>query len=67
LGSYCFFDLGVPIYAANAFEVPVTGGVQLHDILTVLLNGSGGIENVVNNTGGPTVTPGTPVDVVSYP
>jgi hypothetical protein len=67
LGSYCFFDLGIPIYAAYAFEVPVNGGVQLHDILTVLLNGSGGIENVVNNTGGPTVTSGTPVDVVSYP
>jgi hypothetical protein len=67
LGSYCFFDLGVPIYATDAFEVPITGGVQLHDILTVLLSGSGGIENVVNNTGGPTVTAGTPVDVVSYP
>ena len=26
LGSYCFFDLGIPIQAADAFEVPVTGG-----------------------------------------
>jgi hypothetical protein len=68
LGSYCFFDLGVPIHAAHAFEVPNTPGVQLHDILTVFLNGSGGIDNVVNNTGG-AVSPahGGPNDVVSYP
>ena len=67
LGSYCFFDLGVPIHAAHAFEVPLAAGVQLHDLLTVLLSGSGGIDNVVNNSGGPTVIPGTPVDVISYP
>jgi hypothetical protein len=67
LGSYSFFDLGVPIHAAHAFEVPVTGGLQLHDLLTVLLSGSGSIDNVVNDTGGPTVKAGTPVDVISYP
>jgi hypothetical protein len=68
MGSYCFFDLGIPIEATDAFEVPVNGGVQLHDILTVFLNGSGGIENVVNNTGGAVSLshPG-PNDVVSYP
>jgi hypothetical protein len=68
LGSYCFFDLGIPIEASDAFEVPVTDGVQLNDILTVFLSGSGGIENVVNNTGGAvSATNGGPNDVVNYP
>ncbi len=68
MGSYCFFDLGVPIEAANAYQVPDTPGVQLHDVLTRFLNGSGGIEAVVNNVGAPVneAQPG-PSDVVSYP
>ncbi len=68
MGSYCFFDLGVPIHASHAFEVPVTGGVQFHDILTRFLNGSGGIDNVINNVGGAVsaANPG-PNYVVSYP
>jgi len=40
----------------------------MHDLLTVFLNGSGGIEHVVNDTGAAvnTANPG-PSDVVSYP
>ena len=68
MGSYCFFNQGVPIYASTAFKVPVTPGVQLHDVLTRFLNGSGGINSVVNGTGAPVnqAQPG-PSDVVSYP
>jgi hypothetical protein len=68
LGSYCFFDLGLPIESSTAFEVPDTPGVQLHDLLTRFLNGSGGIENVVNSTGAAVnaANPG-PTDVISYP
>ena len=68
LGSYCFFDLGLPIESSTAFEVPDTPGVQLHDLLTRFLNGSGGIENVVNSTGAAvdSANPG-PTDVISYP
>jgi hypothetical protein len=42
--------------------------VQLHDILTRFLNGSGGIQSVVNGTGAPVTQaqPG-PSDVVSFP
>jgi hypothetical protein len=42
--------------------------VQLHDLLTRFLNGSGGIENVVNSTGAAvdSTNPG-PTDVISYP
>ena len=68
LGSYCYFDQGVPIQSATAFSVPDTSGVQLHDLLTRFLNGSGSINHVVNDTG-PAVdaaNPG-PAYVVSYP
>ncbi|MGI8445843.1 MAG: adenylyl cyclase [Streptosporangiaceae bacterium] len=68
LGSYCYFDQGVPIQSATAFAVPDTSGVQLHDLLTRFLSGSGSINHVVNDTG-PAVdaaNPG-PAYVVSYP
>jgi len=72
LGSYSFFNQGIPIFASNAFEVDNTPGVHLHDMLTIFLDpnhGSGGILNVVNGIGGSsTITnPDTAVDVVSYP
>jgi hypothetical protein len=68
MASYCFFNQGVPIFATEAFKVPGTPGVQLHDILTRFLNASGGINSVVNGTGAPVTQaqPG-PSDVVSYP
>jgi hypothetical protein len=72
MGSYSFFNQGVSIYAANAFEVPSTlPAGSLHDLFTIFLStaGSGGILNVVNNTGGSSTAanPDTPVAVVSYP
>jgi hypothetical protein len=73
MGSYSFFNKGVNIYAANAFEVPVTlPPSSLNDLLTIFLNstmGSGGILNVVNGTGGSSTiaNPDVPVTVVSYP
>jgi hypothetical protein len=40
----------------------------MHDLLTVFLNGNGGINNVVDNTGGAVdASHGGPNDVVSYP
>ncbi|HWD85210.1 MAG TPA: coagulation factor 5/8 type domain-containing protein [Solirubrobacteraceae bacterium] len=67
MGSYSYFDRGVAIHNATAFETP-SSGVQFHDLLTVFLNGSGGIDHVVNSTGAPVdqSSPG-PSDVVSYP
>ena len=70
MGSYSFFNQGVSIYAANAFEVPATlPSSSFHDLLTIFLNGSGGILNVINGTGGSATSanPDTPVTVVSYP
>ena len=73
MGSYSFFNQGVDIFAANAFEVPDTlPPGSLHDLLTIFLdpaNGKGGILNVVNDTGGSSTiaNPDVPVTVVSYP
>jgi hypothetical protein len=72
MGSYSFFNQGVNIYSANAFEVPTklpTG--SLNDLLTIFLStaGFGGILNVIDNTGGSSTiaNPDTPVTVVSFP
>jgi len=71
MGSYSFFNQGVPIFATNAFEAGNPPGLQLHDLLTIFLStaGSGGIDHVVNGTGGSSTiaNPDTPVNVVSYP
>jgi hypothetical protein len=73
MGSYSFFNQGVNIYAAHAFEVPTTlPPGSLHDLLTVFLDpshGLGGILNVVNDTGGSSTiaNPDVPVTVVNYP
>jgi hypothetical protein len=71
MGSYSFFNQGVPIFATNAFEADNPPGLQLHDLLTIFLStaGSGGIDHVVNGTGGSSTiaNPDTPVDVVNYP
>ena len=68
LGSYCFFNQGVPIESATAFSVPDTPGVQLNDVLTRFLNGSGSIDHVVNGTGAAVTadSPG-PTYLASYP
>jgi hypothetical protein len=73
MGSYSFFNQGVDIFAAHAFEVPTSlPAGSLHDLLTIFLDathGKGGILHVVNDTGGSSTkaNPDTPVTVVSYP
>jgi hypothetical protein len=68
MGSYSFFNQGAAIQNAMAFQAPNTPGVQFHDILTVFLNGSGGIQSVINGTGAAVSSSfGGPSDVVSYP
>ncbi len=69
MGSYSYFDQGVNIENAMAFQAPHTSGVQFHDLLTVFLNGSGGIQSVINGAGAAVSSSfaGQPADVVSYP
>jgi len=67
MGVYSYFDQGVSIENAMGFQAPNTSGVVFNDILTVFLNGSGGIQSVINGTGA-AVSPsfGGPSDVVTY-
>jgi hypothetical protein len=68
MGSYSYFDQGVAIENAMAFQAPDTSGVVFNDTLTVFLNGSGGIESVINGTGAAVDSSfGGPSDVVTYP
>jgi hypothetical protein len=70
MGSYSFFNQGVPIFATQAFQSP-RSGVQFTDLLTIFLNktASGGILSVINGTGGSSTAanPDTPVTVLHYP
>jgi hypothetical protein len=68
MGSYSYFDQGVNIENAMGFQSPNNSGDQFHDVFTVFLNGSGGIQSVINGQGA-AVSPsnGGPSDVVSYP
>jgi hypothetical protein len=70
MGSYSFFNQGVPIFAAHAFQTANPPGSELHDLVTVFLSaaGSGGINHVVNGTGrsSTAANPDAPVDVVTY-
>ncbi|MCO5994288.1 adenylyl cyclase [Actinoallomurus rhizosphaericola] len=68
LGSYIYTNVNPDLHATNAFEVPVTPGVRMHDLLTVSLNKAGTIDHVINGVGAPvTPTYQGPTDVVSYP
>jgi hypothetical protein len=67
LGSYCFNNVDPTIHTSRAFEVPVTPGVRLHDILTLSITNHGTIDHVVNDFGPATNANTVPVNVVSYP
>jgi hypothetical protein len=68
LGSYSFFNQGVDIQDAMAFQAPKSPAVGFHDVFTQFLNGSGSINSVINGTGA-AVSPAFhgPSDVVTYP
>ena len=73
MGSYSFFNQGVPIFATQAFQSPPDRPRdRFHDLLTIFLDavhGSGGISSVINGVGGSSTAanPDKPVDVLSYP
>jgi len=72
MGSYSFFNQGIDVYAANAFQVPIRSGVSMNDLLTVFLDpskGKGGILNVIDGVGGSSTAanPSVPVTVVQFP
>jgi hypothetical protein len=72
MGSYVvFIDTPATLHVTEAFQAPQAPGVQFHDVFGVWIAGSGGLDSLVNGTGGPvtSTSPGkvAPVDVVSYP
>jgi hypothetical protein len=66
-----FNQTSATLQVTEAFQAPDTPGVQFHDVFGVWIAGSGGLDSVINGTGGPvtSVNPGTisPVDVTAYP
>jgi len=67
-GSYIYTNVDPTIHATRGFEVPVTPGVRMHDLLTVQL-GAGTLDHVINDTGAPVNSGavGVPSYVVSFP
>jgi hypothetical protein len=72
MGSYVvFIDTTATLHVTEAFQVPEAAGVQFHDVFGLWIKGSGGLDSIINGTGGPatntTDANNAPVDVVSYP
>ncbi|QPP11026.1 coagulation factor 5/8 type domain-containing protein [Streptomyces bathyalis] len=67
LGSYCFFNVNKSVVADRSFEVPQAEGVKLLHMTSVSLGGTGTIEHVVNNTGGPANADSNVATVTAYP
>ena len=73
MGSYVvFINTAATLHVTEAFGAPQAPGVQFHDVFGVYIGGSGGLDTIVNGTGGPVTSitnpgVGVPVDVVSYP
>ena len=67
-GSYIYTNVDPTLHATRGFEVPVTPGVKLHDLLTVEL-GAGTLDHVVNDTGAAVTSAavGVPSNVVAFP
>jgi hypothetical protein len=67
LGVYSYFNQGVDIRADRGIEAPNTPKVRFNDMITVFLNGSGGIERTINDAGTPVVGSYGTSTIVSYP
>ncbi|WP_345752646.1 adenylyl cyclase [Microbacterium rhizophilus] len=61
LGVYSFFDNqynnGQNIYVDSGIQVPQRPGVRIESAVSVMLNGTGGINHIVNDTGEAAVAP----------
>ena len=71
MGSYVvFIDTSATLHVTEAFQAPLKPGIQFNNTFGVWISGSGGLDSVVNGTGGPvtSTSPGVvePVDVASY-
>ncbi|WP_051367603.1 hypothetical protein [Hamadaea tsunoensis] len=67
MGVYAYFNQGVDIREAHAVEAPQSANVKFHDLITVFLNGSGGIEKTINDAGTPVIGSYGTSTIVDYP
>ncbi|WP_201850013.1 adenylyl cyclase [Myceligenerans indicum] len=67
LGVYSYFWNGVDIRTDSAIRTPTGTGISFRSMTSVFLNGSGGINHVVNDEGDPAVGSFAAPQVVSYP
>jgi len=73
VGSYVVFidNNNSPTNVTEAFQVPQAPGVQVNNVFGVYIGGNGGLNSIINGTGGPvdsTTNPGigVPVDAPNY-
>ncbi len=67
LGVYSYFNQGVDIRVASGIQTPAGPGIAFRSMTSVFLNGSGGIEHVINDVGDPAVGSFASPQVVAYP
>ncbi|MFD2793338.1 adenylyl cyclase [Promicromonospora vindobonensis] len=67
LGVYSFFNQGQDIRVESGIQAPRTAGVTFRSMTSVFLNGSGGINHVINDTGAPAVGSFASPQVIAYP
>ena len=67
LGVYSFFNQGVDIRDESGIQTPTGAGIAFHSMTSVFLNGSGGINHVINDVGAPAVGGFASPQVVTYP
>ena len=67
LGVYSFFNQDVDIRAESGIQAPNAAGVRFRSMTSVFLNGSGGINHVINDTGAPAVGAFASPQVIAYP
>lgn len=67
LGVYSFFNQGVDIRVESGIQAPNTPNVRFRSMTSVFLNGSGGLNHVINSTGAPAVGSFASPQVIAYP
>jgi hypothetical protein len=67
LGVYSFFNQGQDIRVESGIQAPTAAGVRFRSMTSVFLNGSGGINHVINETGAPAVGSFAAPQVIAYP
>ncbi|WP_369369702.1 adenylyl cyclase [Promicromonospora sp. Populi] len=67
LGVYSFFNQGVDIRVESGIQTPNRPNVRFRSMTSVFLNGSGGLNHVINNTGAPAVGSFASPQVIAYP